>query len=107
MNQLPLHFRVNQKAAQTQDRFLELLLDGDWHKGSWLALRLHTSDRVVRLCADRSGGRVISGQEGYKLTRYATTDEIDHAEAWLLSQARKMTERAVEIRKCRNRGAAA
>lgn len=89
------------------DRFLEQLQDGQWVKGSVLSTRLHTSDRVIRMCADKSNGRVISGQLGYKLTRFATSDEIDHAERWLLSQAQKMTDRAREIRIARNRGVAA
>ena len=99
--------RVHRKAAEMMDRFYEQLQDGQWHKGSALSTRLHTSDRVVRMCAERSQGRVISGQLGYKMTRFATGDEIDHAEAWLLSQASKMKERAVEIRICRNRSGCA
>ena len=104
MNQGALLFgpRVTRTAAEYLDRFLDALTDGRWHKAGELQTRLHTSDRVLRKCADLSAGRVISGQDGYKLTRFATNDEIDHAERWLLSQARKMTERATEIRRVRN-----
>lgn len=100
--------RVQQKAAEMMDRFLEQLSDGQWHRAKELSWSLHTSDRVIRMMAEKSAGRVISGQEGYRLLRYATNDEIDHAEAWLLSQANRMRERALEIRRCRNtRGVAA
>jgi hypothetical protein len=84
------------------DRFLEQLADAQWHRAKDLARVLHTDDRTIRRLGDVSGGRVISGQLGYKLTRFATNDEIDHAEAWLRSQASKMLERAVEIRRARN-----
>ncbi len=96
--------RVQQKAAEMMDRFLVQLQDGQWHKAKDLSWSLHTSDRVIRAMAEQSSGRVISGQEGYKLTRYATNDEIDHAEGWLISQANKMKARAVEIRRARNAG---
>ena len=109
---LPLFDRPRQRdqarALRLFDRFLAELIDGDWHKGKALCERLHSNERTIRLCADASKGRVISGQLGYKLTRFASLSELDHAESWLLSQARRMTERATEIRKARNqRGEAA
>lgn len=106
VNQLDFTFGARQTRTATEylDRFLEALSDGRWHKAGGLAVQLRISDRVLRKCADLSQGRVISGQEGYKLTRFATADEADHAERWLLSQARKMTERATEIRRSRNIG---
>lgn len=100
------HPRVAIKAAEYMDRFLSALTDGQWHKSSELQTTLRTSERVLRKCADASKGRVISGQQGYKLTRFATVEEVDHAEAWLLSQARQMTDRAREIRVARNGRAA-
>ena len=86
------------------DRLIEVLADGRWYQARELKTLLHTSDRKVRQLAEFSDGRVISGQRGYRLLACATNDEVDHAERWLLSQARRMTERAVEIRRCRNRG---
>jgi hypothetical protein len=105
--QLALLPRVRQKAAEMMDSFLSELQDGEWHTRSALAARLHTSDRAIRMCAEHSQGRVISDQRGMKLTRYATVAEVDHAEAWLISQGRKMIDRAREIRIARNRGVAA
>ncbi len=99
--------RVQQKAAEMMDRFLEQLSDGQWHRAKELSWSLHTSDRVIRQMAESSNGRVISSQHGYKLNRYATNDELDHAEAWLISQGRKMIDRAREIRVARNRGGVA
>lgn len=83
---------------------IDELADGRWHTARALVDTLGFDERLVRLIADRSMGQIISGQKGYKLTKCATVEEIDHAERWLLSQARKMTERATEIRRARNQG---
>lgn len=100
-------FSRAERYADKVDRLLETLADGQWYTARELTRILLVDDRTLRKYADLSGGRVISGDLGYKLTRFATNDEIDHAEARLLSQARKMQDRAREIRICRNRGAAA
>ena len=85
-------------------RVLELLQDGSWHRAKSLCGAISgLTDRGLRQIAEGSRGAVISGQRGYKLTAKATTEEIDHAEAWLLSQAKHMTDRARQIRICRNR----
>ena len=95
-------FTERERYAEKVNRLLNVLSDGRWYTAKELAQILLTDDRSVRKYADLSGGRVISTEQGYKLTRYATTDECDHAEARLLSQARKMTDRAREIRVARN-----
>lgn len=96
-----------ERLARALDRLIHVLADGRWYRAAELARMFTTTDRMIRRLADLSDGRVISGQNGYKLTRCATTEEIDHAEAWLLSQARKMTDRAREIRIARNRSGVA
>lgn len=99
-------------AAILEPYVMQWLSDGEWHTArnfrtfGNVEIRIAGIDRTLRTIADRSEGQIISGQKGYKLTKFATTEEIDHAERWLLSQARKMTERAVEIRKARNGRAA-
>lgn len=90
-------------AQRLQSVFLVELRDGAWHSGKSLREALQTNERVVRQLADFSKGRVISSDRGYRLIECASNAEIDHAEARLLSQARKMQERAVEIRLARNR----
>lgn len=99
--------RVNAKAVEMMDRFIQALGDGEWHKASDLATRLRTSDRVVRLCAEKSEGRVIGTNKGYKLQRYATSDEYFEWENRMRSQAREMLRRIVQARKQRNYGRAA
>ena len=60
-------------------------------------LRHIGSDRTVRLLAEASNGQIISGQRGYHLTCQASVEDCLHAAAWLRSQARRMTNRAMDI----------
>jgi hypothetical protein len=55
------------------------------------------SARKIRAVGHASGGRVVSGQEGYKLTRDASDTEVAHTIRWLRSQAREMHARASAI----------
>jgi len=93
-------------ASRYQERVLAYLE----HSKSWKLRRdicqsfPGLTDRALREIASNSKGRILSGQSGYILIEYATNEEIDRAEAWLLSQANQMKERAVEIRRCRNQG---
>ena len=89
------------------DRLIEVLADGRWYQARELKQMLHTNDRRLRQLAEFSRGQIVSGQLGYRLTRHASVEEIDHAERWLLSQSRKMADRAREIRIARNRGGVA
>ena len=95
---------VQDRARGLTTGFLEHLQDGQWHKGRELCAVLQTDERTLRQCADDAAGEVISGNQGYRLLKFASNTEIDHAEARLLSQARKMTERAAQYRKARNSG---
>lgn len=112
MSQLALELAARtadrNRAARFRDRVLELLQDGQWHRAKTICAELDgLNERALRQVAEESRGAVISGQHGYKLTRLATNDEIDHAERWLLSQSQAMKARAVDIRKARNSGGVA
>ena len=75
------------------------LRGGQWITARELTRRTGYSDRMLRAIANESDGQIISGQSGYKLTRCATLDEINHAAGWLLSQAKKMQTRAIAIQR--------
>ena len=79
------------------------LAGAGWKTARQIAQALGFDDRYLRLCAEASRGEIISGQKGYKLTREATPEEIQHAEAWLVSQAKRMMDRARLIRVAMNR----
>jgi len=42
---------------------------------------------------------ILSGQKGYRHLQHATTEEVQHAAAWLESQGKLMSERACRIRR--------
>ena len=85
------------------DAFVLALTDGQWHTARQLQNATGLPDRMARMCAEASEGRVISGQHGYKLTACATPGEIHHACAWLQSQAARMIDRARQIRLAQHR----
>ena len=102
MNQLTL-LRIATDLA-CRDAFFRALEDGRWHLRRDLCREINgLTERQCRLIAEGSQGRVIGSAKGYRLTRFASVDEIDHAERQLVSQANKMKARALEIRICRNR----
>lgn len=106
MMQTPLMFGALSDAQRLalQVESLKARLQGcGWMTRRQLCARYDYTDRELRRLAEHSNGDIISGQQGYRLTHEATIDEVNHAEAWLLSQAAKMRERALEIRLARNR----
>ena len=90
------------KPTDTNVVWLEELLRG---AGCWMTARdiiqtcgarLH--DRDVRELASASGW-ILSGQRGYRHMSHATTEECDHAAAWLVSQGKKMIKRGLLLRR--------
>jgi hypothetical protein len=87
-------------------RLLERVLEDDrgWSTARALARIMFGQEsdnalRQVRALAEGSAGWIISGQRGYKHVRCATAEELQHAAAWLESQAQKMSARACAIRR--------
>jgi len=92
-------------SSNTDVAWLENYLDRlrDWATAADLLQSLgrpvtDANTRWVRALASDSFW-VVSGQRGYKHIRHATAEEVNHACAWLESQAKKMSERAGGIRK--------
>jgi hypothetical protein len=91
-------------AQQYRAAVFAQLEDGAWHRAKELCARIAgLTDRAVRQIAEESHGEVLSGQLGYRLTKYATRAEANRAEAWLISQGKHMIDRARQIRIARNR----
>lgn len=98
--QLQLGFRPSAPAVDEADLalFVFLLCDApDWIKARDLCPLMNCDDRKLRAIASASRGTIISGNRGYRLTRLATIQEIDHCTAQLRSQADSMTARALQI----------
>ena len=66
------------------------LSDGKWHKGRTIPI-MH---RKIRLICEYYPKRVLSGQQGYKLTKHASHDEIQYAVRDLKSRVRHINRRA-------------
>ena len=79
------------------EKLTSSLESGEWKTARELQTRTGLNDRTLRSLAHESKGQVISGQLGYKLTKYATSDEVSHAANWLRHQASKMSDRAFQI----------
>jgi len=73
-----------------------LLSDGQWHKAKDLAPHMGGS-RIIRAICLAKPQHFISTQAGYKLTKYATDDELMNARNDLLSRCKKMQARADAI----------
>lgn len=83
--------------------FADCLRGRGWLTAKAIEAESGLGDRLLRALAEASDGEIISGQLGYRLTCEETLPEMDAAEGWLRSQAKKMTARAVQIRVARNR----
>lgn len=105
MMPLPLFASLEKAADQTLPHLLTALDGRGWVKAKTLADELRTNDRVIREAASRSEGRIVSGQKGYCLTAQASVEDVQHAAAWLRSQAKQMTQRAYQIERALHRRA--
>lgn len=98
MTQNEFEFLKPKKVDIEQIEFETLLLTSPcWRKAAEMLRMYGWTERQCRSMAHCSKGRIISGQLGYKHTRYAAPEELHHAKAWLRSQSRKMASRADEI----------
>lgn len=104
--QLSLFDQVKKKEKSVLPSQLEELITTLSGRG-WMTRRqlealTSFSDRTLRALANASDGQIISGQQGYRLTREATVEEIKHAANWLKHQATEMTRRALQIERVRH-----
>ena len=106
--ELDLEFAEPTAVEQAGDLAVEILTpeigasaDSDtphwWMGREDLAEAMKISIRRLRHIAQHSGGQILSGDLGYKLTRLATKEELEESVGRLRSQARKMDTRATEI----------
>ena len=97
MTQLSLFALKQSRALPDQiDALVSVLSDGEWRKAFRITKETGLNDRQVRAAANASEG------QGYKLTKLATMDEIDHATAWMRKQANEMTKRVINIERVRH-----
>lgn len=71
-----------------------------WMRAREILVEIGIDDRRMRVIAEKSDGRIISGQKGYRLFDPSTPiGEADQAAGWLISQGKKMIRRGVAIRR--------
>lgn len=92
-------FLLHSESSEERLKALTTLLEWKrtWMQRDKVAMILGWEVRTVRATASRSSGTILSGPKGLCLTRYATTDEANHARAVFISQGKKMLKRAGEI----------
>ena len=73
------------------------LADGCWHRASKLAER-GLSDRLVRAIAEQNPAMMVSGNDGYRLSEFATLEEIEHTANSIASRIKKLTVRMDALR---------
>lgn len=104
-DQFELHFeqarpKVNQWEVEAMVRTLED--SGCWMTAADIIAKHSMANteqtrRALRAMASASAGRIISGQQGYKLNALATPEERDRAVRTFKSQIREMSARVNEI----------
>ena len=101
LNQLELPLcKLTPKATPDLLRELKYYLAGrGWVNARQISQDKGWSDRLIRKLAEMSEGQILGAQAGYRLTVEADVEDIDHAANQLISQGKKMIQRALRIRR--------
>ena len=90
--------RPPQGSADQVDAVCAYLTGKGWIKAKVIEQEIEIDDRRMRVLAEQSKGRIISGQKGYRFFDPATSIEDAYRAAnRLISQGKKMIARGVEI----------
>jgi hypothetical protein len=91
-------------APEDVEQMIRFLAGKGWLRAVEIEAATGASDRKMRAIAQHSAGRILSGQQGYRLfDRSTPLEEADRAASWLESQAREMLRRGAEIRRVYHR----
>jgi len=91
--------KKNQIREMQMAKFVSFLKGRDWIGSKQIKQAIGLNERTARSLAEHSDGEIISSQRGYKLIYDATADEVSHSINSLESRAKKITARAIKIRK--------
>lgn len=98
--ELDFSHRPPQVSANQVDALCAYLNDKGWVKAAQIETEIEISERCVRRLAEKSDGRILSGQKGYRLFDGSVPlEEADHAANWLIAQGKTMIRRGVAIRR--------
>ena len=73
------------------------LSGGGWKRASEL-VKHGLSERLVRAIAEANPAMMVSGNDGYRLSEFATLEEIEHTANSLASRISKLTVRMDALR---------
>lgn len=86
------------------EQMIRFLAGKGWLRAAEIETATQCNDRKMRAIAQHSEGRILSGQQGYRLfDRTTPLEEADRAATWLESQAREMLRRGAAIRRVYHR----
>lgn len=98
MTQLTLFERRIQQADQDVQALTAALYGSKtWQTRAQLCRQFRWSERRLRMAGENSRGIVIFGQRGMRHIRWASVDEVHACRNTLFSQARRNSQRAVEV----------
>lgn len=99
IEQLPFTFIPEPPEQDEIEMLIAQLRGRDWRTARDLGALAEKDRRKLRQIAEASEGRIISGQQGYKLAGEATPEEIGGFYRWMVSQGKRMIRRAIRARR--------
>jgi len=102
METIQPEFPIEVKEKPDCSWLVEMLRGRDWMTAAEILVasgrpNTESQRRWIREVADWSDGQIGGGQKGYKLVKEMTIEEFDHVRNSMLSQAREMQRRVVEM----------
>lgn len=98
--ELDFSHRPPQISSDQVDGLCAYLSGKGWVKAAQIEAETKISERRVRRLAERSDGRILSGQNGYRLFDGSVpVEDVDHASNWLIAQGKNMIKRGIAIRR--------
>lgn len=91
-------YTVSEAIDLTPELLMSALEGLGWTHRAELALRLGVSIRAVREAARLAHGAILSGNDGLRLTKDATEDEVNECCGRFASQVSEMSARIVRTR---------
>lgn len=98
--ELDFSHRPPQASVDEVEAVCAFLVGKGWIKARVIEEQIEIDDRRMRVIAEKSDGRILSGQKGYRFYDAGTpVDEASHASNWVISQGKKMIRRGMAIRR--------
>jgi hypothetical protein len=98
--ELDFSHRPPKPSVDEVDAVCAFLQGKGWIRAAQIEQEIDIDDRRMRVLAEKSEGRILSGQKGYRFYDEATPlEEASHAANWLISQGKKMIRRGITVRR--------